>query len=63
MDVATTTVSDIIKWFDPTKGFGFVIDDDGGPDVFLHARVVHETGYFFHFQFAHQIAAMRLNSF
>ncbi|HKK85986.1 MAG TPA: cold shock domain-containing protein, partial [Roseovarius sp.] len=25
-----------VKWFDPVKGFGFVIADEGGPDILLH---------------------------
>lgn len=33
-----------IKWFDPGKGFGFIIPDDGGPDVLLHANVLRNFG-------------------
>lgn len=33
-----------VKWFDPTKGFGFVISDDGGPDILLHANVLRNFG-------------------
>lgn len=33
-----------VKWFDPTRGFGFVIADDGGPDILLHANVLREHG-------------------
>ena len=33
-----------MKWFDPVKGFGFVVSDDGGPDVLLHANVLRNFG-------------------
>jgi cold shock protein len=33
-----------VKWFDPGKGFGFVLADDGGPDVLLHANVLRSFG-------------------
>ena len=33
-----------VKWFDPAKGFGFVIADDGGPDILLHANVLRNFG-------------------
>ena len=33
-----------VKWFDPTKGFGFVVSDDGGPDILLHANVLRNFG-------------------
>ncbi len=33
-----------MKWFDPTKGFGFVIADDGGDDILLHANVLRNFG-------------------
>ena len=34
-----------VKWFVPSKGFGFLVPDDGGPDVFYHASVVRDAGY------------------
>ncbi|QRF66486.1 cold-shock protein [Ponticoccus alexandrii] len=37
-------VSGRVKWFDPSKGFGFVIADDGGPDILLHANVLRNFG-------------------
>lgn len=33
-----------VKWFDPVKGFGFVIADQGGPDILLHANVLRNFG-------------------
>ena len=33
-----------VKWFDPAKGFGFVVPDDGGPDILLHANVLRNFG-------------------
>lgn len=37
-------VSGRVKWFDPTKGFGFVVADEGGPDILLHANVLRNFG-------------------
>ncbi len=33
-----------VKWFDPQKGFGFVVSDAGGPDILLHANVLRNFG-------------------
>lgn len=33
-----------VKWFDPAKGFGFVIPSAGGPDILLHANVLRNYG-------------------
>jgi len=38
------TVDGHVKWFDPSKGFGFVVPDGGGPDVLLHANVLRNFG-------------------
>lgn len=38
------TVAGQVKWFDMTKGFGFVVADDGGPDILLHANVLRNFG-------------------
>ncbi|NND19887.1 MAG: cold shock domain-containing protein, partial [Silicimonas sp.] len=37
-------VTGTVKWFDPTKGFGFVVSDAGGPDILLHANVLRNFG-------------------
>jgi len=33
-----------VKWFDPIKGFGFVVSDDGGDDILLHVNVLRNFG-------------------
>jgi CspA family cold shock protein len=34
----------IVKWFDPVKGFGFVVSEDGGADILLHVNVLRNYG-------------------
>ena len=34
-----------VKWFDNSKGYGFVTRDNGGKDVFVHHSVIQGTGY------------------
>lgn len=41
---SATPVCGIVKWFDPVKGFGFVVSDDGGPDILLHVNVLRNFG-------------------
>ena len=33
-----------VKWFDPAKGYGFVVADGGGPDILLHVNVLRNFG-------------------
>ena len=33
-----------IKWFNPTKGYGFIENDAGGRDIFLHVSALEQAG-------------------
>jgi CspA family cold shock protein len=44
-DVEVVQVSGRIKWFDVAKGFGFIVPDDGLPDVLLHVTCLRRDGY------------------
>ncbi|HET8729389.1 MAG TPA: cold-shock protein [Alphaproteobacteria bacterium] len=33
-----------VKWFNATKGYGFIQPEDGGRDVFVHVRAVESAG-------------------
>jgi CspA family cold shock protein len=34
----------VVKWFNPTKGYGFIAPESGGPDIFVHISAVQKAG-------------------
>lgn len=38
-------MSGVIKWFDVAKGYGFIVPDDGGPDILLHVTCMRRDGF------------------
>ena len=43
--VKVTEIVGVIKWFDVGKGFGFIVPDNGLPDVLLHVSCLRRDGY------------------
>jgi len=39
------TVNGTVKWFNSEKGYGFIQQENGGDDVFVHFRQINNTGY------------------
>ena len=43
-DETNPVVTGRVKWFDPVKGFGFIVAEDAGGDILLHANVLRNYG-------------------
>ena len=42
--LATTMATGTVKWYNETKGYGFIQPDHGGKDVFVHASALERAG-------------------
>jgi len=41
----SNTVNGTVKWFNESKGFGFIEQESGGPDVFAHFSAIASDGF------------------
>jgi CspA family cold shock protein len=44
-EITQRNIRATVKWFNATKGFGFVTPEDGSPDAFLHSTVLQFSGH------------------
>lgn len=40
----TESLDGVVKWYDPARGFGFVVANDGGKDIFVHVTALRRAG-------------------
>jgi cold shock protein len=43
-DGPTESLDGVVKWYDPARGFGFVLPNDGGKDIFVHVTALRRAG-------------------
>lgn len=41
---ATEAMDGVVKWYDPARGFGFILPNDGGKDIFVHVTALRRSG-------------------
>src|ERR1700722_14568313 len=41
---ATESLDGVVKWYDPARGFGFILPHDGGKDIFVHITALRRSG-------------------
>jgi CspA family cold shock protein len=41
---ATESMDGVVKWYDPARGFGFILPNDGGKDIFVHVTALRRSG-------------------
>ena len=41
---ATEALDGVVKWYDPARGFGFILPNDGGKDIFIHVTALRRSG-------------------
>ncbi|GAA2022734.1 hypothetical protein GCM10009839_20250 [Catenulispora yoronensis] len=44
-EVERSMATGTVKWFNGEKGYGFIAQDGGGPDVFVHFSAIEGSGY------------------
>ena len=41
---AAESLDGVVKWYDPARGFGFILPNDGGKDIFVHVTALRRSG-------------------